>query len=382
MKVGILSIASPYHGGIYQYTLSLLEALKSSCENHEYIQIRYPDFPEHLDKSIVINNQKSSIPLKLKRLIHIYTSFVLGDLVPNMSTKLSDIDLVISPIITLLPFHMKKPFIVTIHDFQQEYYPNFFTPREKILRKIIYRTGKYANIIVTESEYVKKDVIRFLGVTEEKIIVVPSPPPSYLTSVSLDDKKLKEIKEQYELPDKYVFYPAQFWYHKNHLKLLESLHLIKQKYGEKIPLILAGSKQNNFENVKRKIRELGMEEQVKYLGYIPDEDMPCLYNLATALVMPTLFESLSLPIWEAFYLGTPVISSNVCVLPEQVGDAGLLFDPYNIEDIAEKIYKMWIDESIRKELTQKGYQRVKNLTLENYAKQWEKIIEGALARAK
>jgi glycosyltransferase involved in cell wall biosynthesis len=100
-----------------------------------------------------------------------------------------------------------------------------------------------------------------------------------------------------------------------------------------------------------------------------------LYKLATALVMPTLFESVSMPIWEAFLLGVPVVSSNVCALPEQVGDAGLLFDPNNIDDMAEKIYTLWTNESLRKELIQKGYERTKDLTLENYAKQWEKIIE-------
>ena len=102
--------------------------------------------------------------------------------------------------------------------------------------------------------------------------------------------------------------------------------------------------------------------------------MPYLYKLSTALVMPTLFESVSLPIWEAFYLGAPVVSSNVCALPEQVRDAGLLFNPHDIEDMAEKIYKIWNDESLRKELVNKGYERIKNLTLENYSKQWEEII--------
>ncbi len=121
-----------------------------------------------------------------------------------------------------------------------------------------------------------------------------------------------------------------------------------------------------------------MQNQVKYLGYVPNEDIPYLYKLSTALVMPTLFESVSLPIWEAFYLGVPVVSSNVCALPEQVGDAGLLFNPHNIEDMAEKIYKIWTDEELRKVLVQKGFERIKNMTLENYTKEWEKIIKEAL----
>jgi glycosyltransferase involved in cell wall biosynthesis len=96
--------------------------------------------------------------------------------------------------------------------------------------------------------------------------------------------------------------------------------------------------------------------------------------------MPTLFESVSLPIWEAFYLGVPVVSSNVCALPEQVGDAGLIFDPYNIEDMAEKIYKVWKDNALRQELIKKGYERIKDLTLENYAKQWKSVIEEVMKK--
>lgn len=126
------------------------------------------------------------------------------------------------------------------------------------------------------------------------------------------------------------------------------------------------------------IEELKLRNHVKYLGHVPDADMPYLYKLSTALVMPTLFESVSIPIWEAFLLGVPVVSSNVCALPEQVGDTGLLFDPNDIEDMAEKIYSVWRNEDLRKELIKKGYERIKNITLENYAKQWEKSIDEIL----
>lgn len=87
-------------------------------------------------------------------------------------------------------------------------------------------------------------------------------------------------------------------------------------------------------------------------------------------------------IWEAFYLGVPVVSSNACALPEQIGAASLLFNPHDIEDMAEKIYKIWTAESLRKELVNKGYERIKNLTLENYAKQWEEIIREAIRNEK
>jgi len=370
MKIGILSLASPDSGGVFQYTISMLEALKLISHKYHFVQIRYPDFPKLLDDDIILENKRNSIGLKIRRVINTLTNISLGKIAPEI-----DVDFIISPIISLLPFHMRKPYIVTIHDFQQKYYPEFFTLRERVSRSILYKTGKKANMVICESNYVKKDIIRFLRVPEERIRVIQSPPPKYIRETKLDDSKLEIVKEKYELSDKFIFYPAQFWYHKNHINLIKSIYLIRGRYKEDMVLVLAGSKKDNFENVMREIQSLNLSKQVKYIGYVPDEDMPYLYRLSTALVMPTLFESVSMPIWEAFHLGCPVVSSNVCALPEQVGDAGLLFDPYNIGDIAEKIYKIWTNEALRKELIQKGYDRVKNLTLENYAKKWENIIE-------
>jgi len=376
MRIGILTIASPDSGGVYQYTLTLVEALKQYIgENYELIQIKSPYFPKLLDNCIEVKSSKSSILLRLKRIIYTYTGIRMGDLLGNYNLpEIKNIDLIISPVITLLPYWMDKPYIVTIHDFQQEYYPEFFTLKERISRKITYKTGQKANAVVCESEYVKKDIVNFLKVSEDRIFVLHSPAPIYIRKREMDDNFSVNIKEKYNLPTKYLFYPSQFWYHKNHINLVKATRYIKDKYGEKINLVLVGSKKNNFENVMNEIQKLGLEEQVKYLGYVPDEDMPYLYKLSTALVMPTLFESVSLPIWEAFYLGVPVAASNVCALPEQVGDAGLLFDPHNIEDIAEKIYKIWTDENLREKFAREGYNRIKELTIENYAKEWEKII--------
>lgn len=216
--------------------------------------------------------------------------------------------------------------------------------------------------------------MKFLNISPHKIRVIPSPPPLYISRIKINNRSISEIKVKYHLPDNYLFYPAQFWYHKNHIKLLESLEIIRGKYNLKVPLVLVGSKKNNFENVMNRIKELKLEDQVRYLGYVPNEDMPYLYKLAIALVIPTLFESVSLPIWEAFYLRCPVVSSNVCALPEQVGDAGLIFDPNDPEDIAEKIYLILTDDNLREKLKKKGYERVKHLTIENYARDWEKII--------
>ena len=373
-NIGILSFSSPKSGGIFQYTISLLEAFKLLLNKYNTIQIRTENFPKILNKEIIIK-EKSSKTLKIKRILSILTNFKFKNLTPNAT---DNFDLIISPITSFMPLYMYKPYIITIHDFQHKYYPEFFSPKERIIRSILYqKTAKKALFIVCESNYVKQDIINFLGIEHNKIHVIPSPPPKYIFDTKINSEKLNFIKNKYDLTKNFLFYPAQFWYHKNHINLIKALHLIKVKYKQSINLVLVGSKKNNFENVIKEIQNLGLTEQVKYLGYIPNEDMPYLYKLATALVMPTLFESVSMPIWEAFYLGCPVVSSNVCALPEQIGDAGLLFNPNNIEDIAEKIYKIFSNESLRATLIEKGHQKIKNFTIENYALQWDNLLNKA-----
>ncbi|MCX7948391.1 MAG: glycosyltransferase family 4 protein [candidate division WOR-3 bacterium] len=379
MKIGILCLTTPEAGGVHQYSLSAVEALKLLSNDYDIVQIRLETFPKILDKDLVLPINLYKAANLFVKLIRAFDSFfkleVLDSAIQLAREHLNDFDLLISPIISLFPYHLRKPYVVTIHDFQHKYYPNFFSIKERLTREIIYRTGIHSNMIVVESEFVKKDTVKFLKVDASKIKVIPSPPPTYISRIVLYEDKIPMIINKYHLTGEYLFYPAQFWHHKNHIALLEALKILKERYNLFIPLILCGSKKNNFNNVMKFIESNNLENQVKYLGYVTNEDMPYLYKLSTALVMPTLFESVSLPIWEAFYLGVPVVSSDVCALPEQVGDAGLIFNPNDPEDIAEKIYKIWTDKDLRKILIEKGYKRIKDLTIEKYAEKWRDVIE-------
>jgi len=292
--------------------------------------------------------------------------------------KLDNNDLIISPYVSTELLFTSKKYIVCPQDTRHLHKNNLkigiMEKLKKYYAEFFYSLRlKNAYRIVVEANYIKEDLMRYYKIPEDRIFIIVS--PILISKYEIKEERYLVIRNKYNLPSKFIFYPAHFIEDKNHIKLVKALKIIKDKYNEIIPLILVGSKKNNFDNVMKAIEKLNLERQVKYLGYIPDEDMPYLYKLSTALVMPTLFESVSMPIWEAFYLGVPVVSSNVFALPEQVGDAGLLFDPFNIEDMAEKIYKIWVDENLREELVRKGYNRIKELTLENYAKQWEDVIE-------
>jgi glycosyltransferase involved in cell wall biosynthesis len=191
---------------------------------------------------------------------------------------------------------------------------------------------------------------------------------------TVSKSKQSEVRQKYRLPSRYLFYPAQFWPHKNHLNLLKAFHLIEKKYPD-LQLVLSGSKQNSQSSILNKVHELGLEGRVRILGYVDYADLAALYSLSEMLVMPTLFESVSIPIYEAFAQGVTVCSSNVVALPEQVGDAGLLFDPLNPVDIANSIQKILDDSSLAEKLRKLGRARIQSLTPEIYSAQLSSLVD-------
>ena len=228
-----------------------------------------------------------------------------------------------------------------------------------------------ADKIICESSFVKKDIINFIGLNDEsKISVIQSPPPEIFLNFKFDEKRFQIVKDKYNLTEKFIFYPAQYWFHKNHFKLVEAFKIVSKTFDD-VHLILTGSKTNNYSvqnynNLLQRIDELSLQDRVKHLGYVDYEDLPYFYKMSQFLVMPTLFESVSIPIYEAFALEVAVCSSNVVALPEQVGDAGLIFNPNDIYDMAANMIKYLNDYSLRKEKARLGFERVKNFNHENY----------------
>lgn len=179
---------------------------------------------------------------------------------------------------------------------------------------------------------------------------------------------------KYGLPKRYIFYPAQFWAHKNHLRLIEALSLIRQEKGLEIPAVFVGSKKNAYKRTWGKIADLGLSKQIIYLGYVTDEDMVGLYKNAQALVMPTFFGPSNIPPLEAFLLECPVVTSDVPGIREQVGDAAILVDPASPPSIAEAIVDIWSDEALRQELIRKGRTRLDSWRPEQFSSTFQDMI--------
>lgn len=364
-------------GGIFQYIQSMVDALAND-HTHKYVIFADTEDSRFDGYGLEVRKLKPSNRTALQQFIifsqlwsGLRSAFFISDVEKQ---AFADIDLFISPATSVYPhLFLRKPFIFTLHDMQERYYPRAFSWVERFKRRLRNRSlAAAAKAIICESNYVKSDIINFLGTESRKIAVIQSPPPDFLLRYAPNPDNYAAVRRKYGLPERYVFYPAQCWFHKNHIKLVEAFQRIVRDTNEDVSLILSGSQQDHYPKLMAKITELGLHERVKHLGYVDYEDIPYLYQMAQLLVMPTLFESVSIPIYEAFALGIPVCCSNVVALPEQVGDAALIFDPHDAADIAEKMLRLLRDRQLAAELAAKGKQRVRNFDHHGYAR---KIID-------
>src|ERR1700730_2128699 len=201
---------------------------------------------------------------------------------------------------------------------------------------------------------------------------VPAPPQRQFLSEQTGER-LEAAGVRLGLPRKFLVYPAHYWAHKNHLRLIEAFRLVVNEVPD-LKLVLTGKKIDDYQKVVNAIDKAQLNDHVCHLGFIDRDDLQAVYKLAMALVMPSLFESVSIPIYEAFLVGTPVAASDILAIPEQVGDAGLLFDPTSVASIKEAIIKILADPEEARRLGKKGRERMLTMTPERYGAQLQNLL--------
>jgi len=271
----------------------------------------------------------------------------------------------------------RLPAIYNPHDLQHLHFPEFFKPDTLAWRQAVYPAGcRLAQTVVVESRWVKDDVVKHCGVDAEKVQVIPLAPPTQAYAVPSPDGVVR-VRDAYGVEEPFALYPAMTWPHKNHLKLLEALALIRDRHQLRVRLVCTGHQNDFWPQIQRRLVELRLQDQVKFLGMVPAEDLRALYRLAQFVVIPTLFEAASEPIYEAWHDGTPVACSNVTSLPEQAGDAALLFDPLSVESIAAGVGEMATNPERRKSLRKRGERRLKDFTWERTARAYRAVYRRA-----
>ncbi len=269
------------------------------------------------------------------------------------------------------------PYIATVWDLEHRKQPFFpevshtgwtWEAREQNFRSLLPRAAR----VLTGTEAGKREIVEFYGVPSENIRVIAHPAANKFRQGS--NAPIPDVRTKYELPDPFIFYPAQFWPHKNHVNLLMGLRHFNEISKRPLRLALSGSDKGNLDYIRSVVVELGLTECVTFLGFVPDQDMTGLYREALALFYPTLFGPDNLPPLEAFAAECPVAASNIPGASEQLGDAALLFDPVSPADIAETMRKISNPE-IRMSLVAKGREVVAGRTPEKYVAQICAIVD-------
>lgn len=251
-------------------------------------------------------------------------------------------------------FLTSVPSIYQPWDLQHIHIPEFFTAQEHEWRDRAYGAfSEQARIVVVTSEWGRRDVVANLGVSRAKVAVI-GVPPAIVAHEPPSEAAVAEIAARLRLMPDFVYYPAQAWPHKNHLRLLAAMAELRDRRGLKINLVCSGGPNPRDPAVRAEVRRLGLGDAVQFVGFIQPTEVQALYRLCRALVFPSLFEGWGFPILEAFAIGVPVMTSNVTSLPELVDDAALVVDPTDVEAIADAMARLWQDSDLRAELVARG----------------------------
>lgn len=421
VRIGIFLGLDPAEGGIYQYALTMLKALSQCTE--AFAADDFIMFSSNPDGPLMDSLRSEGwrvvplLPPTFKRRSLRLAERVVGrkprqavlrliNRLSSQSNHVDDLDtvrynreleswfrsngieLMIYPISSSLSFETRIPYVLAVHDLQhrlQPQFPEVSANGEWEFREYLFRNAiRNATLLLAESETGKEDILTFYGeygVTADQVKILPLLPAVTMDSeVSADT--VESILRHYDLSGRYFFYPAQFWPHKNHVRIVQAVAHLKQTYGLIITVLFSGYhsgkiREATFKEVFDTAATLQIEDQIRYVGYVSDEHMVSLYKGARALIMPTFFGATNIPPLEAWALGCPVLTSDIRGIRQHAGEASILVNPRSMEDIAEGMHKLWTDDELCETLIAKGKQRIKLFTFADFRERVTEVIREA-----
>lgn len=271
------------------------------------------------------------------------------------------------------------PSILTIHDMTLWLFPEYhYRRRQLAMRPFIPLSARRAAAIVVNSHSTKRDLVRILGVPEEKVhVVYGAAAPCFRLlprSAALD-----EVRRRYSLPDHFVLYVGTIEPRKNLVRLLHAFAELRQKHKLPHSLLLVGQRGWKDEEVFATMEQLQLGDAVRFLGHVPLDSLVALYNLADAMAFPSLYEGYGLPVIEAMACGTPVVTSPNGALQEVVGEAAEIIDPLDTRSIAEGLVRVLTDSGWRDELRRRGLERAASFTWQAAALQTRQLYDAVRA---
>lgn len=368
MRIGIdaMFLVSGKGGGIERYLRGLFKGIEKVDKTNEYFIFTNKDcggafkLPGNF-KEVPSPASAAFRPSKI-----LWEQFILP-----FQAKRRKIDVMFSPA-NIAPFLHPFPTVTVMHDMIPFIRPEGFGAIElAALKTLFYLSAKSSNAIITDSKSSKDDIVRIFKAPEEKVRVVYAACDS---EAFVPAGARREDLKKYGIEKKYILYVAARRKYKNIDGLVRAYKILKQRHRVEHMLVITGLGGRADEVLSGLVKELGLERDVLFSGFIPDEELPLLYSGADVFVYPSFFEGFGLPVLEAMACGVPVAASNATSVPEVVGDAGLLFNPNDTEDIANSVYRLLTDKILKAKMIEKGFARVKEFSWEKTARETIKIL--------
>lgn len=370
-------------GGGYQYEYMVLDLLKKyhsdESINFKFYGLRDYILNDYAGLSLKIKIIKENIFQKFHRLslsnLYIYNLFRKIKMSYSFIEKQlqeDNIDLVyfLSP--SLISQGLNNvPYIFTLWDLghlEMMEFPEVSYNREFEMRELIYtKSLKKAIKVIVDSEYGKYKAINKYNLDEHRVEVL-----KFLPNIrTMQSDRNIDVKQKYNLSNDYIFYPAQFWAHKNHMYILKAIKILREEKQVDIDVVFSGSNNGNLEYILKRAKDFGINDLVHYIGFVPNEEIPFLYKQSLALVMPTYLGPTNIPPLEAFAYETTVCYSDTPFFREQVGDAAFFMDLKNPYSLVEHILTIRSDTNLVKKKKKLGLELLKRWSDRNF---YEKLI--------
>jgi len=291
-----------------------------------------------------------------------------------------ELDLLFSPGNFAAPaLPSRIPQVATVHDLQHHWLRQHFTHAKWLQRTVMFHaTFRRCRRLIAISEFTREDVIHRYRVDPGKIVAV-------LEGVDIDftrDEALAEaLRQRLSLPQRYFFFPAKSFPHKNHARLVEAFHALQQRHGgQGAHLLFSGERTADFEPVQRRIDDLGLATRVRHLGYLRYREVLHVLAMAEAMVFPSTFEGFGLPALEAMQCGVPVLASRCTAIPEVCGDAAILVEPGDTRAWAGAMERVLRDAGLRRRLQDAGMTNLARFSWNKCADETLRVFESCLPR--
>ena len=271
------------------------------------------------------------------------------------------------------PVNIGCRIVAEIHDLSFEHVPETFRwhehPRMKFTTR---RTARNADHIITCSEYTRKDIVDTYKLPADKVTAIHLAAGKRFVPAMQDE--IARVREKYGLPPEFILAVGSIQPRKNLERLIQAYSQVNKRMNAP-PLVLVGRKAWLYKDSVTAAERSGYSDKITFTGFVPDEDLPAIYSAAAIFVYPSIFEGFGLPPIEAMQCGTPVITGNRTSLPEIVGDAGVMVDPYDVGSLTDAIERLLRDHELRAELSSRGLRRAKDFSWENTARDTLKVFE-------